>query len=172
MHTMKQTFLFLLLATSIGFAAPPPIQTTKSSDKKRFDAAAEVKAFYLKLLEDNPVVKRQFDALAKKSELYGDAHFGPGEPQVVEWYPHRDQWRAGEDFHYDQHFLVVQSLEFERPKWLSSSSAVVSEFRVIHDGKTQFDPKDPDEKELLVTNMITIEFLGFRTLVLSPATKP
>jgi len=169
---MKQTFLILLLAGSIGFAAPPPIQTTKSSDKKRFDVPNEVKAFYLKLLESDATIKRQFDAFAKQSKLYGDVHFGPGEPQVVDWYPHRDQWSAGEDFHYDQHFLVIHPLEFGRSKWLESDSAVVSEFRVLHEGTTQIDPKDPNEKEQLLSNKITVQFLGFRTFTLTPTKTP
>jgi hypothetical protein len=169
---MKRTLLILLLTASLGFAAPPPIQTTKSSDKKRFDAPPEIKAFYLKLLESDATIKQQFDALAKQSKLYGDVHFGPGEPQVVEWYPHRDQWSAGEGFHYDQHFLVVQPLKFGRPKWLESNSAVVSEFRVLHNGTTRIDPKDPDQKEHLLSNKITIQFLGFRLFALSPSKKP
>jgi hypothetical protein len=168
---MKRTFLILLLAGSIGFAAPPPIQTTKSSDKKRFDASAEIKAFYLKLIESDATIKRQLDALAKQSKLYSDVHFSPGEPRVVEWYPHRDQWSAGEDFHYDQHFLVIQPLEFGRPKWLESDSAVVSEFRALHDGTTRIDPKDP-ENEHLISNKITVQFLGFRTFTLTPTKKP
>jgi hypothetical protein len=168
---MKRTFLVFLLSASIGFAAPPPIQTTKSSDKQRFDAPAEIKAFYLKLLESDGTIKRQFDALAKQAKLYGDVHFAPGKPQVVDWYPRRDQWNAGKDFHYDLHFLVIQPLEFGRPKWLESDSAVVSEFHVLHEGTTQIDPKDLNEKEQLLSNKITIQFLGFRTFALSPTKK-
>ena len=162
--------IFFLLGASISIAAPPPIQTTKSSDKEEFDARAEVKAFYLKLLESDATIKRQFDALAKKSKLYGDVHFGPGEPQVIDWYPRRDKSGVGEDFHYDQHYLVIQPLEFGRPKWLESDSAVVSEFRVLHDGTERMDPKDPRGRDpQLVSNKITIQFLGFRTFTLSQA---
>lgn len=166
---MKPTLLLFLLAVSSSLAAPP-IQTTQSSDKKRFDAPTEVKAYYLKLLGSDTTIKRQFDALARQSKLYEDVHFGPGEPQVVEWYPRREQWSAGEDFHFDEHFLVVHPLEFGRPKWLESDSAVVAEFRVLHEGTTRLDPKD-NEKEQLISNKITVQFLGFRSFTLSPTKK-
>lgn len=169
---MKRTLLILVLLASVGVAAPPPIQTTKTSDKKRFHAPTEIKTFYLQLLESDAAIKRQFDALAKQSELYGDAHFGSGEPQVVDWYPCRDQWSAGKDFHYDQHFLVIQRLEFGHPKWLESDSTVISEFRVLHDGTTRIDPKDSNEKEQLLSNKITVQFLGFRTFTLTPTKTP
>jgi len=143
-------------------------RTQKSSTSQRFDPATEVKAYYAALLSENATVKQQFDSLAKQSALYGDVHFGPGEPQVVTWYPVTNQFTAGANFHYDERFLVVHPLTFGRPTWHESDAAVISEFRVIHKGKTRVDNNDPEKNPQLVTNTITIEFLGFRRFQLAP----
>ena len=44
------------------------------------------------------------------------------------------------------------------------------EFRVLHEGTTQLDPKDANGEELL-SNKITVQFLGFRSFSLSPSKK-
>jgi len=167
---MKAILFALLLALSAAtlFAEPPQIQTTKSSNTTEFNAVAEVKAYYLQLMKSDPCVKQQFEAVAKRSPLWGDVHSSAAEPQVVSWYPRQDEWDVGKGFYrYDQRFLVIQPIEFGRPKWLEYDFAVVSEFRVLHEGKTQIDPKGGERSEF-VSNKITIQFLGFRDLNLSP----
>jgi hypothetical protein len=140
---------------------------TKSSSSARLDAPTEVKAFYQKLLKTDPDVKRQFETLARKSVLYGDVHFGPGEPQVVEWFPKNDSWDQN-GFRFDQRFLVIQPLAFGRPKQEDYDLAVVSEFHVVHEGKTHLHPGDPDADFVLDSNKITVTFLGFRRFELRP----
>ena len=167
---MLKPLVIASLIVTIGgvFAADVPLRVEKSSTSQEFDAASEVKAHYVALLKGSATVKKQFDALAKQSKLYGDVHFGAGEPQV-EWHPRRDEWTAGADFQFDRRFLVIQPLVFGRPKWLSSEAAVVAEFRVLHSGKTRIAEGDPDEKPQLVTNTTRVEFLGFRRFQLTPA---
>jgi hypothetical protein len=164
----RSVYLTLILATlAATMRAGSPPQLQKSSATDRYDAAAEVKTYYAALLETDANVKQQFDSLAKKSSLYGDVHFGPGEPQVVSWYPTQNEFTAGADFHFNERFLVIQPLTFGRPRLHESDSAVVSEFHVIHDGRTRIDDKDREKEPQLVTNTIKIEFLGFRSFQLS-----
>jgi hypothetical protein len=170
---MKLTVLALFLAsfaaTTVAETQPP--EATKSSNIE-FNAAAEVKAYYLKLLEGDQRIKRQFESLAKRSPTWGDAHARAAEPQVIAWYPSQDEWSAGQGFHRDQRFLIIHPTQFARPKWREYDFAVVSEFRVLHDGTTRIDPKDPDEKDVFVSNKITVQFLGFRELKLNPIKLP
>jgi hypothetical protein len=148
-----------------AYADPPTI--TKSSSSAKFDAPSEVKAYYQKLLQTDANAKRQFETLARKSKLYGDVHFGPSEPQVVYWFPKEDSWDEN-GFRYDQRFLVIQPLAFGRPKQEDYDLAIVSEFHVIHEGKTHLNPKDRDADFVLDSNKITITFLGFRRFELRP----
>lgn len=136
----------------------------------RFDVPTEIKEYYRKLLESNATVKKQFDAIARQSELYDSGGFGPGEPQVIEWHPHQQEWDVS-GFRHDQHFLMIQPLQFGRSKWLESGLSAVSEFHVVHEGKTRVDPKDPKGDVMLISNKITLQFLGFRTLTLTPVEK-
>ena len=145
-----------------------PLQRHKESKDKRFDQKTEVAAFYLDLLTHNPTVKRQFDLLARKASSYGDVHFGTDDPQVVEWFPRTGSWSAGENFSDDTHFLVIQPLSFSRPRQHDYELAVVSEFHVVHTGKTHFEPPTQEEKQTLDSNEITITFLGFRNFKLTP----
>jgi len=151
------------------FADQAPLQIKKSSHTKRFDAAEEVRAYYLNLLKNNLKIKQQFNSLAGQSPFWGDVHSGTGEPQVIAWYPWNDEWDADKGFyHDDEHYLIVQPINFGRAKEFGQDFAVVSEFRVMVDGRTFIDPKDPDEKSHFVSNKITIQFLGFRDLTLKP----
>ena len=160
--------LFLLGAASLSFAADKPIARHKTSKKERFEPKAEVAAFYHDLLEQNLTVKRQFDRLASKDESFGDVHFGPGDPQVVEWYPKASSWNAGADFNDDARFLVIQPLTFGRPRQYDYTLVVVSEFQVVHTGKTHYEHPERDADQKLDTNEITITFLGFRNFKLTP----
>jgi len=152
--------LYLSLFANAMCANSQPIQTTKSANKA-FNAATEVKTFYLKLLDSDSGFIKEFEAQAKNSSLWGDVHSGTAEPQIVAWYPRQDEWND-EGFSQDQHFLVIQPIEFGRQRWLEYDFAVVSEFRVLREGKSRVDPKDRHAIPKFVSNKITIQFLGFR----------
>ena len=165
----------MCFVAAASFAGDPLLQITKCSNSREFEPSSEVKAFYLKLVADNAEVKRQFEKIAKRSPNYSpeEPHCGPAEPQVVEWFPRTDQWRAPEYFNYDERYLVIQPLEFGSHGWSEYLGAVVSEFRVLHKGKTKPDPKNPEGKTKIVSDVITIQFLGFQDFVInnSSATK-
>ena len=161
--------LILCFVFSLAHADKLVISETKSSKEKRFDPASEVKTYYIQLLKENAEIKKEFNLLASRTENWGDVHSGAAEPQIVAWYPWRDKWNAGEGFDLDERYLVVQAIDFGVPKWYEHDSAIVSEFRVLHEGTTYIDPNDQNEKERLIMNKITIEFLGFRNFTLAPA---
>lgn len=160
--------LLLLCSLPLLLSAEPATERHLESKERRFDPKAEVAAFYLHLLAHDPAAKRQFDLLARKALSYGDVHFGTDAPQVVEWFPRIGAANAGVNFSTDTHFLVIQPLAFSRPQQHDYQLAVVSEFHVLHTGKTHYEPPDKEERQKLDSNEITIRFLGFRQFKLMP----
>ena len=167
---MKSLYFSISLFFAFQFclATDAPLQEQKTSTEKRFDPKAEVIEFYLKLLEKDPNVKRQFEQLAKEAPSYGDVHFGPGHPQIVEWYPKAGSFSAGQGFDVNSHFLIVHPLAFDRPRQNDYQLAIVSEFQVAHKGRVHFEPPDREDNSKLDSNEITITFLGFRNFKLTP----
>jgi len=160
--------LLALGAVPLLRAADGTPQITKSSDSAAFDAGREVKAFYLQLLERDEPVKTAYAALLAQSPGWEDAHPPAQEPRVIPWFPSTSEWNVGKGFyHDDERFLVVQPVGFARAKWSEIDSVVAAEFRAVSDGKMRLDPHDP-ERVTSVSNQITIQFLGFRSLSAQP----
>jgi hypothetical protein len=97
-----------LLPLVCGFGSP--VEIKKESKSKEFDPVTEIKTFYQDILENNPTVKKQFIDQLKSIKDYhiDEAHFGPSDPQVIEWYPSKNEWDAETGFHFDKYFLVIQ----------------------------------------------------------------
>ncbi|MEO5913893.1 MAG: hypothetical protein ABIS50_06645 [Luteolibacter sp.] len=156
-----------ILAQQPAMGAETPLQLHKKSLTKEIDSNAEIIAFYKDLLNRNPTVKHQFDQLIRQSPEYGDPHFGPDDPQLVEWFPRTESGRIEDGHSTEANFLVIQNLSFTRPNQHDSNLAVVSEFHVIHTNKSHAvsglnGPSASDSDE------VTITFLGFRDFKLSP----
>jgi hypothetical protein len=164
-------YIFILLSLS-SFARAGNIEITKESKTQRFIPETEIKLFYQDLIEHNPKVKQQFSALLNSIKNYDpeDSHCDTGEPKAVEWMPAQDEWNVASGFRSSGHFLIIQPVEFARAKWRERLGTIVSEFAFVCDGKTEIDDNKPySEQAILVSNKISIQFLGFRSLqLLSP----
>ena len=149
-----------------------PLTVTKTS-KKIYNLKSEVKNFYDDLLSKNTDVKRQFNLLAAESRDGNGGDFQVFDPQIVEWFPTESHWDASTGFDSDEHYLVVQAIGFGGGRREGHDNLVISEFEVIHKGTTKYDDsyekagKDP----ALISNTVTIKFLGFRSPRLA-AVKP
>jgi hypothetical protein len=158
--------LFVLCLSRISFAADAPLERHKESRRGGFEVEAEVVSFYRYLLANSADVKGQFDRLASQAPSFGDTHFGIDEPYAVEWFPRLDRFRAGEKFSWDSHFLVFQPLTLGRPGQQDREATIVSEFHVVHEGKKHSASRS---NEKIDHSEITLTFLGFRNIALSPA---
>jgi len=160
-------FAFGCLVIQMACGKDLALQKHLTSTKVEFDQGKETIAFYGELLKENSQVKRQFEELLRKSSSYGDPHFGPDDPQVVEWIPRTERGGIEEGYSTDQHVLVVQSVSFTRPRQHDSDLVIVSEFHVTHVSKCH--PVSGDEGPSgLDSDELTITFLGFRNLNLIP----
>ncbi len=149
--------------------ADSPKQVTKSS-RKSFKVKDEIKEFYLHLLDGDAAVKKDFESLTASSRETNGGIFSVSDPQIVEWFPSENNWDVSKGFDSDERYLVVQPVGYGRGKHAGNDSAVVSEFEVVCEGKMKPNAKDPDRGDpQIISNKITITFLGFRTLALAPA---
>ena len=109
------TIALITLTQQCMFGATDPIQFHKKSLKKEIDARSEIVAFYKDLIENNAKVKKQFDQLLRKSQEYGDPHFGPDEPQVVEWIPQAQTGGVEEGYTTDAHYRLQHVTRSSEP---------------------------------------------------------
>jgi hypothetical protein len=163
-----QHLILILFALQIAYGADMPLKRRKVSKDEEFDTKKEVAVFYLDLLAHNSTVKRQFDQIRQKTLDFDDPHSGTDDPQVVEWFPMRGAFDAGEGYSSeDSHFLVIQPLSFSRPRQHDYYMTVVSEFHVVHNSKWHDVPRE--QKAKTDFDEIEISFLGFRNFKISPS---
>ena len=168
---MKALITLLLCVTALAHAADKPKQISKAS-KKRLDVEAEVKAFYAQLTDTDSETRKQVDALtAKAREDYGGIYYA-SPPKVVEWFPTESNWDAMRGSDMTGRFLVIQPIGYGRSKHAGSDTALVAEFEAVYESVSKPDPKHPDEAGTLVSNKLTITFLGFRDPDLKTIKKP
>ena len=172
-----KTTLFLLLSILIphfATAADPGRQMTKTSTTKEFDPPKEIKAFYLRLLEKDPKVKKQFESLTSDSTEANGGIARNFDPQVVEWFPSESHWGAASGFDLDEVYLVLQPVGFGRGRATGRDTVIASLFHVIITGKTKYDDaaEGAGVSPTLITNKITITFLGFQDIELKALKLP
>jgi hypothetical protein len=168
---MKLTPIILagILTFQFAYAADQSREITKVSTKERFDIPQEVIAFYRHLLDTNARVKRQFESLSARVREDNGTDFFAFDPHVVEWFPGESHWNVSTGFDSDERYLVLQPIGFGHARGSHTDSAIVSLFRVRTEGTTTYD--DAAERAgappTLVSNKITITFLGFQNLKLT-----
>ena len=77
-----------------------------------FNVEAEVKAFYLHLLDSDVAFKKQFEALTADSRETNGGIFFAFEPHVVEWLPCESNWNVAEDSIATEDCLVIQPVGY------------------------------------------------------------
>ena len=154
-------------APSVG----SPRKIINSSSRKYLDesnAASEIKAFYLQLLESDENTKIQFEHLTKKvSDEYGGI-FHTYDPQVIEWFPSENSWNAPEEFDWNGNYLVIQPIGYGRGRRSGYETAIVSEFNVVDSGKAIQENSGTNPADERMSTTMTITFLGFRNFQISP----
>jgi hypothetical protein len=144
--------ILLICFTATGlFAGEKPTQTTVTPDAPA-DLPRELITYYTHLVETDDAVQKQVARLTARSrEKAGGLFKQWDEPRVVEWLPFSET-RTNEGDTVHGHYLVIQLAGRWRTKDSDADMALVSEFDVHHDERT---------------NKLTITFLGFRDLKLT-----
>jgi hypothetical protein len=173
---MRTTLIRLLFVFCCHFSygADTEQESTKSSSKKEFDAPKEIKSFYGHLLDKDTRVKKQFEVLTSRSREDAGGTFHVFDPQVIEWFPAESHWNVSTGFDSDKVYLVIQLIGFGRGRADGDDNAVISLFRVQHTGTTTYDEatERAGASPKLITNTITITFLGFQNLKLTALKLP
>ncbi len=168
---MKTLITILICFTALAHADDKPKEISKASTK-RLDVEAEVKNFYLQLTETDPETRKQVEALtARAREDYGSIYYA-SPPKVAEWFPTESNWDARRGSDMTGRFLVIQPIGYGRSKHAGSDTALIAEFEAVYESVTKLDPKHPDGAVILVSNKLTITFLGFRDPDLTAIAKP
>jgi len=167
---MKAILAALLVSCTVSLAANGAVAQITKTSTKEFDIPKEIKAFYSSLLDGNAEVKHQFEAATQASREDNGGTFHVFEPQVIDWFPSEDHWNVSKGFDCDDHYLVIQPIGLGRGRAETHDNAIVSEFEVIEAGKTKYDESDEaaGRDPTLISNTITIKFLGFRSFTLTP----
>lgn len=158
---MKKIISILLLSafTVTGLAADKVKQMKKTSDEL-LDVPKEVVAYYLQLTENDADVQKQVERLTAHSRNENGGLFKLSEaPRAFEWLPMTEDMTI-DTYRQQGHFLVVQTAGRWRTKDSDADMALVAEFDVDYDA--DFDENKKGGMKL------TITFLGFRKLALSP----
>jgi hypothetical protein len=154
-------------APSVG----SPRKIINLSSRKYLDesnAASEIEAFYLQLLESDENTKIQFEYLTKKvSDEYGGI-FHTYDPQVIEWFPSENSWNAPEEFDWNGNYLVIQPIGYGRGRRSGYETVIVSEFNVVDSGKAIQENSGTNPTDERMSTTMTITFLGFRNFQISP----
>jgi hypothetical protein len=166
-----------LLFAIIGFAsatleADPPKQITKTS-RKLFDIKAEVKEFYLRLLKSDSEVQKQVKSLTAGDG--GDVHpLHSSPPYVLRWIPVEENWNVGTGIgETTARYLVIQTMGYARSRYSEDTTALIAEFEVIEKStSTKPVPKHETDTPKILSDSITIKFLGLRDPNLVPLAKP
>jgi hypothetical protein len=167
--------VILLAIAALGVAADAPKQVTKSSSKQ-LNVKAEIKAFYLHLVALDPNIRKQVEVLTEKTqEANGGTYLGLGpNAQVVEWFPMESYWdvRTGLS-EMTARFLVIQPVGGGGHHREGYDMALVAEFEAVSKAtSTKIDPKHEDREPRVLSDELTITFLGFRDPQLSPVVQP
>jgi hypothetical protein len=149
------SILACLLLTIAALAAGTTKQTSKLADQP-LDLRKEVAAYYAQLVESDEDVQKQIARLTAHSrEKAGGLFKLSEEPQAFEWFP-RSESRTEKGDAVHGHFLVVQTAGRWRTKDSDDDMALIADFDVDYDENTPQGVK------------LTITFLGFRKIALSP----
>lgn len=120
-----------------------------------------LKDYYLELITKDAEIRKLFQKIEKRYELYGDAHYGgPGSPIVIKWFPSFEEWGNKEN-HDSERFLVMHPLEWGRSRYAMTDEAIISEFECV---TTHFD----DAQGKQDYTKAVYRFLGFRKMKLEP----
>lgn len=172
----RVTLLFAIIGfASANLAADTPKQITKTS-RKLFDIKAEVKEFYLRLLKSDSEVQQQVKSLtAEIEEKSGGVHpHHRSPPYVLQWIPVEENWNVhtgiGET---TARYLVIQTMGYARSRYSEDTVALIAEFEVIEKStSTKPVPKHETDTPKILSDSITIKFLGLRDPNLVPLAKP
>jgi hypothetical protein len=184
------TLLFCSLAWSI--AGEPPPQRTKSSAVP-FKIEDEVKDFYLHLVDTNPSVQKTMASLILKACDSSDDvlessvpakgpsetrdwfapetnnHYATSQPRVVAWFPGEFNGDV-KKFNDEQSYLVIVAVSQSYHRGGTVNGALVAEFRAVHTGTTKLNKAETEVQ--VISNKITLTFLGFRQFKLNPIQHP
>ena len=154
-------------APSVGHPHKVIKLSTRTYDDES-NAANEIKAFYLHLLESDKNIKQQFESLTKKWRDEHGGIFHAYDPQVIDWFPSEESWNAPEEFKTDGNYLVIQPIGYGRGRHAGYETVIVSEFNVIDSGKAIQDNSRKSPEDERISTTMTISFLGFRNFQISP----
>jgi len=171
---MLTASVLIIFLTHFAAAGDPALETTKVSTKKTFEPAKEVKAFYQHLVDSDAKVKEQFEKLTEHSRDENGGIFHAYDPQVVRWFPTEGHWNVSTGFDSDEYYLVLQPVGFGRGRAAGNDNVIASLFHVLHTGTTKYDEaaERAGAEPTLVSNKITITFLGFQHFDLKPIKLP
>lgn len=165
-------FLLLVFFPSLGLAAEPPLQVTKTS-AVRLDIPAEIIAFYQQLVADHPRIRAEHAALveAAREEPYR-APQASSEIAVAPWStdeytlkPRNQDPRF--DTSLDAVYLAIEPIMLGFHHGYSVHRNIVARFRVKYQTVEQDGARD--EVPALVENTLTLTFEGFQSLELKPS---
>jgi hypothetical protein len=166
------TSIIILSIAALGVAANAPKQVTKSS-KKKLNVESEIKAFYLQLTDSDPDIRKQVESLVEKSVDGFYLRF-PSDAQVVKWFPMESDWNVYTGLSESTaRFLVIQPVTQGGHHHDSYEMALVAEFEAVSKTTTtKIGPKQEDREPRILSNELTITFLGFRDPEISPVAQP
>jgi len=160
---VKITHLILLSISIASFAyAGNPLKTINKTSEKRINIESEVKAFYCQLTDNDPEIKNQIELLTDKTREEHGGIYHEFPLAIVKWFPSKEQWDVSKGSEIVAHYLVIQPIGYGRSKHAGVDSVLITEFEVDYNSVTALDENKPTKEEKLISNTLTITFLGFR----------
>jgi hypothetical protein len=132
-----------------------------------------VKEFYLRLLKNDSEVQQHVKSLTGEDMPEGHPHHR-SPPIVFKWIPVEENWNVGTGIgETTARYLVIQTFGYSRSRSSEDSNALIAEFEVIEKStSTKPDPKRETATPRILSDNITIKFLGLRDPNLAPLAPP